>query len=339
MNLPSLIFTFLSIGLLVNADDYPRLDDQICPKSAWISVGDGFRYEQSHSTFIIPQKTPAYDHVFHYVYSHALNFGQTLYFSGTAKLRTTNEFEINIIATSDVNSDDAVRILHIKHLHWNALAYNTYENGWGSEEKTIPSPIKKGEPFNLQIRVAPEAFEISVNGKHVHTYKHRLPPNIMGFIRIVGDVTLTRARVAGRQFEVPYKVTLPSSGLELGDHVVVVGAVTKGDFNINFLNIIDNIVVQFNVRIRSKAIDCNTFTDGKQSYSQRGVGFPIEAGREFEFDFMILPDKSGVAVHIDGVFYQTFKHDMQAESSKDEFYYFQITGDVDFRALEVCPHK
>uniref|UniRef100_A0A7E4UUD1 Galectin n=1 Tax=Panagrellus redivivus TaxID=6233 RepID=A0A7E4UUD1_PANRE len=335
-----LVFTYLSIGLLVNADTFPRLDDQTCPKSAWLPVGDGFRYEDDHSVSIIPSRTPTVDHNFQYVYSHALNFGQTLYFSGTPELKTTDEFEFNIIATSDVISDDAVRILHIKYLHSNALAYNTFiNNDWGDEERTDPSPIKKGEPFNLQIHVTLEAFEISVNGIHVHTYKHRLPPNIMCFIRIVGDVTLTRARVAGRMFEIPYKVTLPSSGLELGDHVVVVGTVTKGEFHINFLNINDDIVIQFVVRIGDKAIDYNIFKHGKQSSSQRGEGFPLEADREFEFDFMFLPDKSGVAVHIDGVFYETFKHDMQAVSSKEEFYSFQITGDVDFRALQVCPHN
>uniref|UniRef100_A0A7E4ZYU4 Galectin n=1 Tax=Panagrellus redivivus TaxID=6233 RepID=A0A7E4ZYU4_PANRE len=319
-----LVFTYLSIGLLVNA---------------WLPVGDDFRYEDDHSAPIIPKRTFAHDHVFHYVFSHELNFSQTLHFSGIPELKISDEFEFNIISSSDVNSDDAVRILHIKYLHSGALIYNTFNNDWGDEERTDPSPIKQGKPFTMQIRVALEAFEISVNGIHVHTYKHRLPPNITCFIRILGGVTLTRARVAGQQFEVPYKVMLPNSGLELVDHVNFVATASKGEFTINFLNVSENIVMQFNMRIGDKGIDYNIFKHGKLYSSQRGKGVFIAEGREFELNFMILPDRSGVAVHIDGVFYQTFKHDMQAASSKDEFYYFQVTGNVDFRALEVCPHE
>ncbi|NP_001034900.1 lectin, galactoside-binding, soluble, 9 (galectin 9)-like 4 [Danio rerio] len=56
----------------------------------------------------------------------------------------------------------------------NAVVRNTWENGkWGAEEKHGPVPFIRGQFFQVKISCHSDHYDVFVNGKQTHIYKHR----------------------------------------------------------------------------------------------------------------------------------------------------------------------
>lgn len=68
---------------------------------------------------------------------------------------------------------------------------NQMEN-WGSEERSGGLPFQKGQPFQVTISCNPQHYNVFVNGKQAHTYKHRYTQlNDVDILEISGDLQLS----------------------------------------------------------------------------------------------------------------------------------------------------
>uniref|UniRef100_A0A672MEJ5 Galectin n=1 Tax=Sinocyclocheilus grahami TaxID=75366 RepID=A0A672MEJ5_SINGR len=63
---------------------------------------------------------------------------------------------------------------------------------WGTEERSGGLPFQKGQPFQVTISCNPHHYNVFVNGKQAHTYKHRYSKlNDIDILEICGDLKLT----------------------------------------------------------------------------------------------------------------------------------------------------
>jgi hypothetical protein len=71
----------------------------------------------------------------------------------------------------------------------NVIARNHYEFGrWGNEERYGQFRIRHKEIFEIYILADYEFYKIAVNGQHIGVFRHRLPWNLVNFVRVTGDV-------------------------------------------------------------------------------------------------------------------------------------------------------
>nr|AFE55710.1 tandem-repeat galectin-9 [Rhodeus uyekii] len=84
-------------------------------------------------------------------------------------------------------------------LHYNprfdekVVVRNTNQmESWGSEERFGGMPFQRGQPFQVTISCNPNHYNVFVNGKQAHTYKHRYA-NLrdIDILEITGDLKLT----------------------------------------------------------------------------------------------------------------------------------------------------
>ncbi|XP_052472719.1 galectin-9-like isoform X2 [Carassius gibelio] len=68
---------------------------------------------------------------------------------------------------------------------------NQMEN-WGPEERSGGLPFQKGQPFQVTISCNPHHYNVFVNGKQAHTYKHRFTMlHEIDILEICGDLQLS----------------------------------------------------------------------------------------------------------------------------------------------------
>lgn len=72
---------------------------------------------------------------------------------------------------------------------------NSLQNGqWGTEERQlqVPFPFQLNLQFDLLIKVLPDRYDVSVNGKQLATFAHRIfPISQVTNMAIKGDVAIT----------------------------------------------------------------------------------------------------------------------------------------------------
>lgn len=74
----------------------------------------------------------------------------------------------------------------------NAVVRNHYEHGrWGAEERYGQFVIRKHEDFEIYILADHEFYKIAVNGHHIGVFRHRLPLNLVNYIRVGGEVQVS----------------------------------------------------------------------------------------------------------------------------------------------------
>ncbi|CAH1403666.1 unnamed protein product [Nezara viridula] len=81
-------------------------------------------------------------------------------------------------------------------LDQNYIARNTYLNGvWGDEEGfgLMKSPLLSGKGFQIMVFVSQDAYLVCVNGCHMFSFSHRVPPEKVEKIEIFGDIDLKAA--------------------------------------------------------------------------------------------------------------------------------------------------
>ncbi|KTF87400.1 hypothetical protein cypCar_00034678 [Cyprinus carpio] len=63
---------------------------------------------------------------------------------------------------------------------------------WGTEDRSGGLPFQRGQPFQVAISCNPHHYNVFVNGKQAHTYKHRFTMlNDIDILEICGDLQLT----------------------------------------------------------------------------------------------------------------------------------------------------
>ena len=78
--------------------------------------------------------------------------------------------------TLDLKDDCGNIVLHFNP-RWNekALVLNTYNGGWGREERPRGFDFSSGVPITIRLEAKPHHFVILVNGNVIHYYNHRMP--------------------------------------------------------------------------------------------------------------------------------------------------------------------
>lgn len=68
------------------------------------------------------------------------------------------------------------------------IVRNSFENGsWGTEDRFGGNPIKANQMFEISIQVRNYDFKLSINGKHLCNFNHRLPYNLAQYIHVTGN--------------------------------------------------------------------------------------------------------------------------------------------------------
>ncbi|XP_055716699.1 galectin-4-like isoform X2 [Phlebotomus papatasi] len=103
-------------------------------------------------------------------------------------LPTCERFSINLV----LNTPERDVALHINpRLPQNYIVRNSRVGGvWGNEERTsaLPFSLHRGSSFIIQILFTSSCYLISVNGRHVAAFTHRLPFSKVKCMEVKGDV-------------------------------------------------------------------------------------------------------------------------------------------------------
>uniref|UniRef100_A0A3P9HJT2 Galectin n=1 Tax=Oryzias latipes TaxID=8090 RepID=A0A3P9HJT2_ORYLA len=125
-----------------------------------------------------------------------LREGMSIYIQGSIP-KDISRFHVNLRCNESASGDIA--------LHFNPrfdgldkVVFNSYRNGsWESEEKVRSMPFTAGQAFETVIGVGAHGYEVRVNGKDFHTFKHRLPVKEVRGIQVEGDVSIQSITVIG----------------------------------------------------------------------------------------------------------------------------------------------
>ncbi|KAM9318535.1 galectin-4-like isoform 2-T2 [Pholidichthys leucotaenia] len=113
-------------------------------------------------------------------------------------LEDKDRFAVNLLCGKGENSNIALHI-NPRFDGWDKVVFNTRESGdWQSEDKVRPTPFERGKSFVLVIKVTSDCYQIKVDKKDVHTYKHRLPLKDVCAVQISGDVFIERIDIKGK---------------------------------------------------------------------------------------------------------------------------------------------
>lgn len=164
--------------------------------------------------------------------------------------------------------------------------------------------------------VLEDAFEISADGKVIHTYKQRLPYQSIEYFQVLGDVTLSGIHWGGRYvdalithrlvhsfFQLPWETGFPAGNLLPGQRIYLY-AMPKGDrWNIDLVSRTGDILFHFNPRFKDKqvcqlgvCVICfclsvvrNACRNGIWGQEERDGAFPFEKNRGFDLTIINEP--------------------------------------------------
>uniref|UniRef100_A0A915NVB5 Galectin n=1 Tax=Meloidogyne floridensis TaxID=298350 RepID=A0A915NVB5_9BILA len=129
--------------------------------------------------------------------------GQTLLVQGNI-LQEAKRFEINLLSECfEVNPHVGSVPLHVNAGEW-------------EKEERHSNPFKKGETFDIRIRVHEERFELLANQHHLADFKHRHAFTKIDHMQITGDITLSNVHWGGCYFEIPFQSTFHGHSLKNG---------------------------------------------------------------------------------------------------------------------------
>uniref|UniRef100_A0A8C2PSF5 Galectin n=1 Tax=Cyprinus carpio TaxID=7962 RepID=A0A8C2PSF5_CYPCA len=110
----------------------------------------------------------------------------------------------NIVINGVINPSANRITFNLRHRSGIAFHYNprfdekvvvrntNHMEQWGTEERSGGLPFQRGQPFQVSISCNPHHYNVFVNGKQAHTYKHRFTMlNDIDILEICGDLQLT----------------------------------------------------------------------------------------------------------------------------------------------------
>ncbi|RVE65284.1 hypothetical protein OJAV_G00133820 [Oryzias javanicus] len=108
-----------------------------------------------------------------------------------------SRFHVNLRCSESESGDIALHF-NPRFDGWDKVVFNTFKDGcWESEEKVRRMPFTEGHAFETLIGVGAKGYEVKVNGKDFHTFKHRLPVQQVRAIQVEGDVSIQSIIVIG----------------------------------------------------------------------------------------------------------------------------------------------
>ncbi|XP_043931721.1 galectin-12 [Protopterus annectens] len=200
---------------------------------------------------------------------------------------------------------------------------NTLENErWGSEEKTSPLPLRKGDDFHIVFMFHKENVKVSVNGKHLLKYRHRIPMDYVDTLSVSGKVKVkaigffNNNPYSEEETEYPVCSTLPlnnahpqmpficklNRALDTGHMITIRGLVHKDpDEFIVLLKCLDSddTPLKLCASFKRKDLIRKSFQDGVWSHEEcEAPFFPFHPERFFEV--LILCTDQGFKVALNG---------------------------------------
>ncbi|XP_034556873.1 galectin-4-like [Notolabrus celidotus] len=125
-----------------------------------------------------------------------LRDGSSIYIQGSIPKDITRFF-LNLLCGPSESSDVALHF-NPRFDGWDKVVFNSKQNGsWESEDKIRDMPFSQGKAFEMVIVVTSKGYQIKVNGKDFHTFKHRLPVERVCGMHIAGDVSIQTINVIG----------------------------------------------------------------------------------------------------------------------------------------------
>ncbi|MCI4388611.1 hypothetical protein PGIGA_G00088270 [Pangasianodon gigas] len=120
-----------------------------------------------------------------------LKYGLTLFFQGVVPSDASG-FEINY--KTGPNDGDDIAFQFRPELH--AVVCNSYKNGKWEDQKSIEEALfAKGEGFDILMIIKPNAYEVTVNGRELCKFTHRMPLDKVSTLQIRGDVLMNTCAI------------------------------------------------------------------------------------------------------------------------------------------------
>ncbi|XP_007435090.1 galectin-8 isoform X1 [Python bivittatus] len=205
---------------------------------------------------------------------------------------------------------------------------------WGTEEITYEMPFEKTKPFEIVFMVRHDKFQVSVNGKHLLLYKHRINLEKIDTLAISGKVKVTVIGFVSNkedvpdssQFVIPYTTQLNYS-VEPGRTIVIKGEVKEkaNGFAINLKPSESNdIALHLNPRIKDNVFVRNSYLFNSWGEEERSIAyFPFSPGMYFELIIICKNHEYNVAIN--GMHILEYKHRFK---QLDKIRILEVFGDV-----------
>ncbi|KAK3751625.1 hypothetical protein RRG08_012686 [Elysia crispata] len=99
-----------------------------------------------------------------------------------------NNFAVNLSSAPGKHGDIA---LHFNPRHNDGnVVRNHLQGSWGAEETAGGMPFRRGQSFQIQIRVDGSGYRVFVNGGHFCDFTHRMSERSVQYVFIEGDIEL-----------------------------------------------------------------------------------------------------------------------------------------------------
>uniref|UniRef100_A0A3P9LE85 Galectin n=1 Tax=Oryzias latipes TaxID=8090 RepID=A0A3P9LE85_ORYLA len=219
-----------------------------------------------------------------------LREGMSIYIQGSIP-KDISRFHVNLRCNESASGDIA--------LHFNPrfdgldkVVFNSYRNGsWESEEKVRSMPFTAGQAFETVIGVGAQGYEVRVNGKDFHTFKHRLPVQEVRGIQVEGDVSVQSITVIGVSLPTTHFCAVPFStmihgGMHPKKTFIIRGRVPSGAdrMAVNFVaSGSGNTALHLNPRVKAGEVVRNSRIGGDWGKEERQLSTnPFREGQFFD---------------------------------------------------------
>ncbi|KAK0403631.1 hypothetical protein QR680_017041 [Steinernema hermaphroditum] len=257
--------------------------------------------------------------------------GQTLNIHGLVNPEATRA-EVNLLCdTAEISAHVGQVALHVNlRFDEGKVVLNSMAGGEWGKEKRVGLPFKKGEKFDLKIRVHEDKYEILANQKEIAEFDIRVPLDTIDHMQVKGDVSLSGVHWGGRYYKLPFETGFQGGHLHGGQRVYVYG-IPKGDrFNIDFIAKNGDVLFHFNPRLKEKQVVRNSQIAGVWGNEEREGPFPFK--KEIAFDLVLYNETYSMQIFVDGERIGTFAH--RTNNPDTDYFGMRVDGDVDLTGIE-----
>uniref|UniRef100_A0A1I7YCJ9 Galectin n=3 Tax=Steinernema glaseri TaxID=37863 RepID=A0A1I7YCJ9_9BILA len=264
-----------------------------------------------------------------------ISAGQTLNIHGVVN-SDASRAAVNLLCDTPVISPNVGQVaLHVNlRFDEGKVVLNSMTGGEWGKEKRVGLPFKKGEKFDLKIRVHEDKYEILANQKEIAEFEIRVPLSNINHMQVEGDISLNGVHWGGRYYKLPFETRFEGGHLRDGQRVYIYG-IPKGDrFNIDFVAQNGDVLFHFNPRLKEKQVVRNSQIAGQWGGEEREGPFPFK--KEIAFDLVFFNESYSIQIFVDGERIGTFAH--RTGNPASDYIGLRIDGEVDLTGIEFGHH-
>ncbi|XP_048024995.1 galectin-4-like [Megalobrama amblycephala] len=300
---------------------------------------------KTNSDFKIPYVGPI---------SGGLREDMALYLQGVPT--NADEFRVNFKTGPTDKHDIAFHFASRMGLN---VGMNSSRNGeWEGEESVSDNPFEKGQAFEMFIVIKSEGYQVYVNGKELHMFKHRIPlekvstlningdvaVNLFGFIQnwstssFVTKVKSTITSLDGKRSTVQAEILQPVQNPNI-PYVGTISGRLREDMALYLQGVVPTNADQFRINFKTGPTDKHDIAFHFASRMGSNVGMNSSRNGEWEgeesvsdnpfkkgqaFEMFIVIKSEGYQVYVNGKELHMFKHSIPLEKVSA----LNINGDV-----------